>query len=362
MDQRVNNVLLGKTTADEMENTMKMLGSGRVCQSCALRLSLLLFQFTRHVLNCEDKNLQMAGHKIVCDVFACISYYPSVTRHILSNPAGFDAISLSFLLSYQAACDLSASVGSESEHELVLGQHDSLPRDVVSNLVRKRSGASTDPVLSAATAALGTTMTKICGNVCQRLTLNAHLIFAARHDLRPFAEKLMSLALQARLIQIAERSSMRELHHLLSLCNVWELLTLFLQQMKRENDWERVKNEIGLEEWKKEMSARVCQQAGNLTYPVDEFDILRRFIFQLNAVGEEDYTDLSMRFKIHHVWKWKKKEMECLWAGCKRIAWTTQRGTLYLCKRCKVARYCSRRCQKKDWERGEHKSVCSQFR
>lgn len=35
------------------------------------------------------------------------------------------------------------------------------------------------------------------------------------------------------------------------------------------------------------------------------------------------------------------------------------RVKFYLCKKCRVARYCSRKCQKIDWNKYSHKTVCS---
>ena len=32
---------------------------------------------------------------------------------------------------------------------------------------------------------------------------------------------------------------------------------------------------------------------------------------------------------------------------------------LKYCSRCKARKYCSRRCQKKDWTRGEHRNHCN---
>ena len=42
------------------------------------------------------------------------------------------------------------------------------------------------------------------------------------------------------------------------------------------------------------------------------------------------------------------------WNELKRANW-------YKCKACKVVYYCSRRCQKLDWNNGSHKEICKQF-
>ena len=57
-------------------------------------------------------------------------------------------------------------------------------------------------------------------------------------------------------------------------------------------------------------------------------------------------------------WEEKKREMQCLWKKCNVRAKDMDKDKLYKCSRCKVARYCSRRCQKKDWNIGCHKELC----
>eukprot|EP01083_Nonionella_stella_P262591 892742_1 len=48
----------------------------------------------------------------------------------------------------------------------------------------------------------------------------------------------------------------------------------------------------------------------------------------------------------------------CFWERCKNRKINT---TLYKCSKCRVAKYCSKKCQKKDWNKGMHGSVCTLY-
>eukprot|EP01084_Bolivina_argentea_P316491 548630_1 len=53
---------------------------------------------------------------------------------------------------------------------------------------------------------------------------------------------------------------------------------------------------------------------------------------------------------------WTKSE--CLWLKCKNKHSNTK---LFRCSKCKVALYCRRKCQKKDWSKGMHRLICRTF-
>ena len=61
------------------------------------------------------------------------------------------------------------------------------------------------------------------------------------------------------------------------------------------------------------------------------------------------------------VWKDKKGNMKCLWKECKNRAKDMESERLRKCDGCRVARYCSKSCQKKDWVLGDHKYICHKF-
>lgn len=51
------------------------------------------------------------------------------------------------------------------------------------------------------------------------------------------------------------------------------------------------------------------------------------------------------------------KNLQCHNKRCRK----TERKSKYCCSRCRVAIYCSRRCQKLDWNRGKHKEQCKAY-
>ena len=56
-----------------------------------------------------------------------------------------------------------------------------------------------------------------------------------------------------------------------------------------------------------------------------------------------------------------EKSMKCLWIECDKSAKDLEDGKLQKCSRCRVARYCSKECQKRDWKYGQHKEICNAF-
>ena len=64
-------------------------------------------------------------------------------------------------------------------------------------------------------------------------------------------------------------------------------------------------------------------------------------------------------------YRWQREALlravECQWKPCckeNRYHKNNSNGKFKKCGHCKVARYCSVRCQKLDWNRGDHKQIC----
>ena len=56
------------------------------------------------------------------------------------------------------------------------------------------------------------------------------------------------------------------------------------------------------------------------------------------------------------VWSLKWKEMQCISVGCRNRRKVMKK--FYKCRKCKTARYCSKRCQKLDWNHHGHREIC----
>merc|ERR1712173_185023 len=61
---------------------------------------------------------------------------------------------------------------------------------------------------------------------------------------------------------------------------------------------------------------------------------------------------------IEQTWKQKWMDMRCANIGC-----NVQRNDkeLRICKGCRAVRYCSKKCQKVDWKKNNHKRICREF-
>ena len=83
---------------------------------------------------------------------------------------------------------------------------------------------------------------------------------------------------------------------------------------------------------------------------------------QLKDTMENPKFDGEMILDLQsRVWEMKKENMKCLWHECENKAYHLRSKRLYKCKRCRVARYCSKYCQKRDWNFGDHKQICNRF-
>eukprot|EP01083_Nonionella_stella_P043472 117258_1 len=83
-----------------------------------------------------------------------------------------------------------------------------------------------------------------------------------------------------------------------------------------------------------------------------------------SLIDLEDKNDLDRLYEKFEIWtkatnKRKKENMECQYSLCHR---TRKKAQLRKCKSCRVARYCSRKCQKRDWNLNHHVTVCEKLR
>ena len=83
----------------------------------------------------------------------------------------------------------------------------------------------------------------------------------------------------------------------------------------------------------------------------------------LVCLRNKEYLDRM--YYIHqdlaeHVWREKWMDMGCARVGCK--VKRKDSDHLYKCKKCRVVRYCSKRCQKIDWKKNHHAMYCGRFR
>eukprot|EP01084_Bolivina_argentea_P297047 511685_1 len=58
---------------------------------------------------------------------------------------------------------------------------------------------------------------------------------------------------------------------------------------------------------------------------------------------------------VKKIWKIKAQNMECVYLKCNKKLYD---GKMYICCGCRIARYCSKSCQKKHWIHGQHKKLC----
>ena len=88
---------------------------------------------------------------------------------------------------------------------------------------------------------------------------------------------------------------------------------------------------------------------------------IKELVAQFIGVIEFGNRDVCtyLEVVINTVWEMKKREMNCMWYKCDNQAKDLVK--LYKCKRCRVARYCSKSCQKRDWKNGNHKELCDKF-
>ena len=84
----------------------------------------------------------------------------------------------------------------------------------------------------------------------------------------------------------------------------------------------------------------------------------------IEAMGPVGIIEDFSQFGRSKKWRVKRNDMKCLYYKCKRqrsINGEEPAWTLRKCKGCRVARYCSKSCQKKDWKFGHHKEICAKF-
>ena len=89
--------------------------------------------------------------------------------------------------------------------------------------------------------------------------------------------------------------------------------------------------------------------------------LVEGYRFVNDLIGGNDAAKVLVN-ALRRAWRFKRNNVQCLRLECQKLAKDTESGKLYVCKGCKVARYCSRHCQKIDWKsRRRHKISCHSF-
>ena len=145
------------------------------------------------------------------------------------------------------------------------------------------------------------------------------------------------------------------------------LITMGLKNMK--NDWCRNwRQDFGIKhmkKWLKKIEKRFGDQINGNTRYSHYYQTTkdgRRIIESLIALRNDEDAD-----KMYDaVWNLGKKVWDKKWMSmkCQNIGCTARRldGKLYKCRKCKCVRFCSRYCQKVDWNRNGHKLYCKKLR
>ena len=74
--------------------------------------------------------------------------------------------------------------------------------------------------------------------------------------------------------------------------------------------------------------------------------------------GKEIFTQVDDVLK--ELCSMMRNEMKCDNVGC-NVTRSENNNKLYKCKQCQVIRYCSRKCQKIDWNKNNHTVLCERF-
>ena len=92
-------------------------------------------------------------------------------------------------------------------------------------------------------------------------------------------------------------------------------------------------------------------------------NMIKTSCFQAMQIMDGAGIEIVDRIKNMYctTWKMSKQGMKCLWIKCEKKAIDLKSSKLRKCKRCRVARYCSKYCQKRDWKYGNHKQICDKF-
>eukprot|EP01084_Bolivina_argentea_P128168 226590_1 len=75
---------------------------------------------------------------------------------------------------------------------------------------------------------------------------------------------------------------------------------------------------------------------------------------------DKSYKYFRHTIKLAHLIK--RDEMQCQNIKCNMRRIDTKNAKLYRCKNCNVVRYCSKRCQKYDWNKNDHKYYCNRLK
>eukprot|EP01084_Bolivina_argentea_P268896 456862_1 len=85
------------------------------------------------------------------------------------------------------------------------------------------------------------------------------------------------------------------------------------------------------------------------------------YINLIHAIQENEIHKASCLITQIKKLKVKKIDRKCVWYKCDNTTKNVKNNKLYKCKRCLIVGYCSRLCQKRDWNSCIHKTICHQL-
>eukprot|EP01084_Bolivina_argentea_P032000 59203_1 len=89
--------------------------------------------------------------------------------------------------------------------------------------------------------------------------------------------------------------------------------------------------------------------------------IIQKFTLLINDEYFQDSSRMYQQLRKFAI-KYKKistQNMQCHWRFCAKRRKHVKK--LYKCVKCRVSRYCSKKCQKLDWKNGCHKILCAKY-
>ena len=90
-----------------------------------------------------------------------------------------------------------------------------------------------------------------------------------------------------------------------------------------------------------------------------KFMLIKTLLLLLDDETADELYDMIWE-SGEEVLKLKWNDMRCGYREC-HVRRRENGGKLYKCKKCRVIRYCSKHCQKLDWNQNDHKKCCKKF-
>ena len=307
-----------RASAYDVKNMVAIFAKS-ICQVCALhlcpKLAVFVAQYSARTSDCPDRTDVESGDDVICHLFYIgFTYHAVFARYYLSDSRRFNDVTSSWFRLYES----------------------------------QRRGQLSPSLF----------------RFCRCLITHFHLLSKAQHStvLTLFAQRLMEMTL-LELETLKKQEDVDEMRQILFFEIIF-LLRLCLQHLRCKKRWRQIKNEIQLDTWNAKIT-NTDSKYDQIIFVSDHSNSSQKmnFICQ-DLIMRGIFVRTKCRLllnKARHVWNWKKKDMQCLYKGCSRSAWSNwQSGKrkLYVCKGCKMAKYCSSSCQKKDWNHQEHKTLC----